>query len=79
MKEKLLYDTVEVVSARQSKLTTNGDRIRSMSDEELQIWFCKGRWCWNCPFRSWDRCIFADWIKQPAGPEIHVDISDAKL
>lgn len=45
---------------------TNGDRIRSMSDEELQRWFCKGRECWNCPFRCWDRCTFNDWIKQTA-------------
>lgn len=50
----------------ESKLTTNGDRIRSMSDEELQRWFCKGRECWNCPFRCWDKCTFNDWIKQPA-------------
>lgn len=66
MKENLLYDTVEVVPARQSKLTTNGDRIRTMSDEELQAWFCKGRECWDCPFRCWDKCAFNDWIKQPA-------------
>ena len=81
MKENILYDTVEVVPARQSKLTTNGDRIRSMSDEELQAWFCRNRDCWDCPFRCWDRCTFADWIKQPAASvvKIHVDISDAKL
>lgn len=45
---------------------TNAQKIRSMSDEELQRWFCKGRECWTCPFRCWNRCTFNDWIKQPA-------------
>ena len=49
-----------------SKPMTNAQKIRSMSDEELQRWFCKGRECWNCPFRCWDRCTFKDWISQPA-------------
>ena len=62
-----------------SKPMTNAQKIRSMSDEELQRWFCKGRECWNCPFRCWDRCTFKDWISQPAEQKIHVDISDAKL
>ena len=39
MKENILYDTVEVVQARQSKLTTNADRIRSMTDDELNELF----------------------------------------
>lgn len=65
----------------ESKLTTNGDRIRTMSDEELQKWFCRNRDCWDCPFRCWEQCTFADWIKQPAASvvKVHVDISDAKL
>ena len=45
---------------------TNGDRVRTISDEELKAWFCKGRECWTCPFRCWDRCTFNDWIKQTA-------------
>ena len=48
------------------KPQTNAQKIRAMSDEELQRWFCKGRECWNCPFRCWDRCTFNDWIKQTA-------------
>ena len=49
-----------------SKPATNAQKIRTISDEELQRWFCKGRECWSCPFRCWDRCTFKDWLKQPA-------------
>lgn len=54
-------------------IETNGDRLRSMNDEELAKWICShmtGECCaMSCPAR--EICEFGDnglvkWMKQPA-------------
>ena len=52
------------------KLTTNADRIRSMTDEELSEFFDKFRVCSVCAYNDGDcsKCkdgIF-EWLQQPA-------------
>ena len=59
---------------------TNGDKIRGMTDEELQKWLCSimtAECCdMSCPGR--DMCTFGhnglyDWLKQETG-EVHNDV-----
>ena len=57
-----------------SKPTTNVDRIRAMSDEELEDFLFTEEWlcdtygsCFVCPLRGEKGCISTlEWLKQPA-------------
>ena len=44
---------------------TNGDRIRAMTDEELQQFLCQISTCETCPFASFG-CKVDEWLKQEA-------------
>lgn len=59
------------VSQRESP-TTNADRIRAMTDEELQDWYCIGRDCSRCGYSNlrdgWN-CTMLDWLKQEVNDE----------
>ena len=45
---------------------TNGDRIRSMNDEELQAFVCSILQCEFCKFEGWGGCELLEWLQQPA-------------
>lgn len=59
------------LSRKNFKPTTNGDRIRSMSDEELAKLFWIRADCRTCPNKA-DHCLddcrgaWLDWLKQEA-------------
>ena len=60
------YDSDEFLHR---KGRTNGDVIRSAPDEEIAVWYCKGRDCGRCDFE--DRCYpghngALDWLKSRA-------------
>ena len=46
--------------------TTNADRIRSMSDEELKKFICSMFKCEFCDFELGERCGLLNWLQQPA-------------
>ena len=48
------------------KTTTNADRIRSMSDEELKDFLCSILKCEFCKFEGWGGCECLEWLQQPA-------------
>ena len=52
--------------AGHSKPTTNADRIRSMSDEELKKFICSMFKCEFCDFELGERCGLLNWLQQPA-------------
>ncbi len=60
--------------SKQTKAITVGDRIRAMSDEELEdfllaeLWTCDAYdTCSVCPFHREKGCISTlEWLKQPA-------------
>lgn len=48
---------------------TNADRIRSMTDLELAIWYCKFRDCLKCPHGKGCRVVgqgVLNWLEQEA-------------
>ena len=51
---------------------TNADKIRSMSDDELESWYrsncicTEARSCSGCKYDQGD-CIFGEWLKKNAG------------
>ncbi len=48
---------------------TNADEIRSMSDMELAIWYCRFRDCQKCPYGKGCRVVgdgILNWLKQEA-------------
>ena len=46
--------------------STNADRIRAMSDEELKEFICSILQCEFCKFEGWGGCELLEWLKQPA-------------
>lgn len=49
------------------KQKTNADRVRSMNDVELAIWYCRNRDCIKCPHGKGCRAVgdgILDWLKQ---------------
>ena len=42
---------------------TNGDRIRKMTDDELQQFLCQINTCETCPFAEYG-CKVDEWLKQ---------------
>ena len=60
--------------ASQGKPQTNADRIRAMSDEDLEDFLLTEEWmcdtyisCSECPLRGEKGCIsILEWLKQPA-------------
>ena len=49
--------------------STNADRIRAMSDEELKEFICSILQCEFCKFEGWGGCELLEWLKQPAEEE----------
>ena len=47
-----------------SKPTTNADKIRAMSDEELEKFICSILKCEFCKFERWGKCELLEWLKQ---------------
>ena len=45
---------------------TNADRIRSMSDEELNKFICSMFKCEFCDFELGERCGLLNWLQMPA-------------
>ena len=45
--------------------STNADRIRAMSDEELKEFICSILQCEFCKFEGWGGCELLEWLKQP--------------
>lgn len=43
---------------------TNADRIRAMSDEELEKFICSILKCEFCKFERWGKCELLEWLKQ---------------
>ena len=41
-------------------VTTNADRIRSMTDEELALWLAKFTDCSECPISAYPHCTTSD-------------------
>lgn len=62
-----------VTIAENNNVLTNGDRIRSMSDEELAYWMthlhedghCLNERCQIFQDKTCEECVI-DWLKQPA-------------
>ena len=51
---------------QKSKRITNGDRIRNMTDEELQQFLCQISTCETCAFcKEWG-CKIDEWLEQEA-------------
>ena len=55
--------------AKPYKRITNADRIRAMSDEELEKFICSCSKCEFCKFIGWARCKLSKWLRQPAEGE----------
>ena len=49
-----------------SKPATNADRIRAMSDKELNEFLCSILKCEFCKFEGWGGCELLEWLQQPA-------------
>jgi Lar family restriction alleviation protein len=68
---------VEIPSDSRNIVTTNADRIRSMSDEELAEWLVDANMCERVcieeDYCGCDVCVnrVTDWLKQPAKEEHH--------
>ena len=45
---------------------TNADRIRAMSDGELQAFLCGVACCETCKWSTAWRCELQEWLQQPA-------------
>ena len=46
---------------------TNADKIRSMTDLELALWYCRNRDCMKCPHAKGCRLVaqgILEWMKQ---------------
>lgn len=69
LREKLKAIAAEISEKPKSndekKKITNGDRIRNMTDEELQQFLCQISTCETCPFAECG-CAVEEWIKQEA-------------
>ena len=50
----------------ENKVLTNADRIRSMSDEELEKFICSMFKCEFCDFELGERCGLLNWLQMPA-------------
>lgn len=48
-----------------TKVRTNGDKIRAMTDEELAQYLCSINNCNTCPFASID-CKIEEWLREEA-------------
>ena len=48
------------------KRMTQGDRIRSMSDEELKEFICSILQCKFCKFEGFGGCELLEWLQQQA-------------
>lgn len=48
---------------------TNLDRIRAMTEDELIAWFCRGRWCVECPYYRNNNCCLREWLREEADDE----------
>ena len=55
---------LENVSPTDQK-ATNADRIRAMSDEELEKFICSCSKCEFCKFIGWAGCKLSKWLQQP--------------
>lgn len=51
--------------AKPYKRITNADRIRAMSDEELEKFICSCSKCEFCDFHGWAGCKLLEWLQQP--------------
>lgn len=51
--------------AKPYKRITNADRIRAMSDEELEKFICSCSKCEFCKFIGWAGCKLSKWLQQP--------------
>lgn len=49
-----------------NETTTNADRIRAMSDEELKDFLCSILQCEFCKFEGWGGCECLEWLQQKA-------------
>ena len=48
-------------------MTTNADRIRAMTDEDMALWLCDIIPCGHCPAANYCvpfGCGLVDWMKQ---------------
>ena len=45
---------------------TNADRIRAMSDKELEEFLCSILKCEFCKFQGWGGCELLHWLQKPA-------------
>ena len=52
-----------------TKVLTNADRIRSMSDEELKEFICSILQCKFCKFEGFGGCELLEWLQQPVEGE----------
>lgn len=48
-----------------TKVRTNGDKIRAMTDEELAQFLCQINTCSTCPFAS-IICKIGEWLREEA-------------
>ena len=53
----------------EDKPKTNADRIRAMSDEELEKFICSILECEFCKFEEWGGCELLEWLQMPAEGE----------
>ena len=51
--------------AKPYKRITNADRIRAMSDEELEKFICSCSKCEFCKFIGWAGCKLSKWLQKP--------------
>ena len=49
-----------IESGENDKQTTNADRIRSMSDEELALWLARFTDCGECPINAYPHCTTSE-------------------
>lgn len=48
---------------------TNLDRIHAMTEDELIEWYCRRRWCGQCPYNTGIECSLREWLRKEK-PEI---------
>ena len=43
---------------------TNMERVQRATEDELIAWYCRGRWCRNCPYNNGNECSLREWLRK---------------